>query len=119
MIGFTLGTTTKGGESLTVTLKNAAIAVALAVAMFLTWSLGVTTHMNDADARTFAQTNGGCTHSAQSLHEFTPPAHYPGTRAAHRVTWNLSFTVVTQVVYTKSSIFDPTWDYYFANSVGC
>lgn len=105
--------------TMTMRLRRIGVAVAIALTLFMAWSIGVTTHMNDADARTFAQTNGGCTHSAQSLHEFTPPVHYPGTRAAHRVTWNPSFTVVTQVVYTKSNHLDPTWDFYFGNSVGC
>jgi hypothetical protein len=69
-----------------------------------------------------------CSHSYSltgngTLHEFTPPTSWPGTRAAHKVNGILSLTgaSVTLIAptYTKSGWWDPTWDYYKTDRKTC
>lgn len=98
-------------------MKKLIVALALAVGLVSAQGVLETTHDNAAEAL------WTLCHSAQSIHELsTPPAHWPGTRAAHVTqVQNLGggLYLSNQHFYTKSSIFDPTWDYYYSSSRGC
>ena len=87
------------------TLRRVAVAILLAISMLLAWGLSTTSHYDAAEA------SWAHCHSTQSIHELSgPPAAWPGTRAAHTVSYYAG--VSYQTFYTKSGWWDPTWDYY-------
>jgi hypothetical protein len=90
------------------------VATLLGIAMFLAWGLSNTSHEDAAEA---SSPYNMCTHSAQGIHEISAPASWPGTRAAHVVSWYSG--IVTSTYYTKSGWWDPTWDYYATTSKAC
>jgi hypothetical protein len=93
------------------TLKERVLAVFAIIALLLGLSVLI------APPAEAGSPSNMCLHSAQALHEISAPASWPGTRAAHKVSWYTN--IVSWTVYTKSGWWDLTWDYYYANSKAC
>lgn len=105
-------------------MKRAIAVLALGLSGF-----GVSTIINVPPApAAYAGTFLSCTHSYslsnhQALHSIPKKAHWPGTKAAHKVGGALSYTgayvTIYDQVYTKSGWWDLTWDFYNTYSKVC